>query len=150
MAANENEIAVIRTLIPDRELVFGPNDNEYMFTDDDIQNFYTAGASSVLRAAAYANFAIATSEALISKKIRTQDLQTDGAAIANALMIKGNALLAQADKVDKNAAMDYFDIIDFVKTHDGIELVESPFFDEYGNKRPGLESFGFGNGGFGF
>jgi hypothetical protein len=98
--ATVDEIRIIRTLIPDTEAVFGPTDNATMFTDTEIADFFTAGRDSVLRAAGLANYAIATSEALISKKIKTQDLQTDGPAVADSLIKKGDALLKQADTAD--------------------------------------------------
>lgn len=96
--ATAEQIAIFRTIVPDDAAVYGVNGDEYMFTDTQIDAFYTIGGGSHLRAAAYANYAIATSEAIISKKIVTEDLETDGAAIATALIKKGDALMAQADK----------------------------------------------------
>ena len=112
-AATLDELRIIRTLIPDTEAVFGAADNETMFSDTERQDFFTAGRGSTLRAAGYANYAIATSEALISKKIKTQDLQTDGPAVAAALMLKGDALFKRADKDDAKDAIDFFQIVDY-------------------------------------
>lgn len=115
MAATLDEIRIIRTLIPDTEAVFGAAENATMFSDAELQDFFTAGRLSVLRAAGYANYAIATSEALISKKIKTQDLQTDGPAVATALMLKADALFKRADKDDEANGDNgsFFQIVNF-------------------------------------
>lgn len=60
----------------------------------------------VLRAAADALDAIATSETLISKKIRTQDLTTDGPAVAADLRKRAAQLRHQA--IDKEAELNSF------------------------------------------
>lgn len=113
LTPTDAELNAIRALIPDLEPVFGDDEDETMFSDDDLASYYSVGAGNVLRAAAYANFAIATSEALISKKIRTQDLQTDGPAVAAQLLAKGNYLMARADKDDATANAEFFQIVDF-------------------------------------
>lgn len=107
------EIAIVRTLIPDTEAVFGAGEDETMFSDTEIGYFMAAGRGNVLRAAGLANLSIASSEALISKKIQTQDLKTDGAAIADALTKKANALFARADKDDEQDGFDFFEIVDY-------------------------------------
>lgn len=107
------ELDMIRSLIPDDAAVFGPMENEYMFTDTQIGHYYLAGGGNPVRAAAFAVYAIAVSEALISKVIKTQDLSTDGAKVAMALIAKGDALLKAADAADANSANDAFEIIDF-------------------------------------
>lgn len=68
------------------------------------------------RAAADALDAIATSEALVSKVIRTADgVATDGAKVADALRKQAVALRAQADKDDLDEGPDEagFDVIEF-------------------------------------
>lgn len=113
MIPTEAQVRIVRTLIPDKEAIFGAAGDEYMFTDEDIEDFFTAGGGSVLRAAAHANQAIATSEALISKQIRTQDLQTNGAAVANSLLERARQLFQQADQEDARANAEFFEIIDY-------------------------------------
>lgn len=107
------DIDTVRTLIPDTEEIFGENNDETMFSDTEINAFLVAGGNSVLRAAGLANLAIATSEALISKVIRTQDLQTNGALVADALIKKAKTLFDLADSQDAAGNTDYFDIINF-------------------------------------
>lgn len=111
--ATPDEIRRVRTLIPDKEAVFGPNEDETMFSDEEVEDFLFVGGGNLKRAAAYANTAIATSEALISKVIRTQDLQTNGAQVADALLKKADRLFDEADKEDAQTNMDFFQIIDF-------------------------------------
>ena len=76
----------------------------------------TVPMHTVRRAAADALDAIATSEVLVSKVIRTQDLSTDGPKVADALRKQAASLRAQAD-VDEDAAADadgaLFDVIEF-------------------------------------
>lgn len=107
---DEESLAVVRALIPDTEEVF---DGETLFTDDDLGNYYIAGRGSTLRAAGFAILAIATSEAMISKVIRTQDLQTDGAKLAEALRKHAETLFGRADKEDELDGGFYFNIVDF-------------------------------------
>lgn len=123
-----DDIRVTRTLIPDTEAVFGVSEDETMFSDTEIADFLTAGRGSTLRAAALANYAIASSEALISKKIGTQDLQTDGAAVADSLIKKGDALIKMAATTDAAANADFFQIIDYGEGW----YLERPELTEYG------------------
>lgn len=131
-------IAIIRTLIPDTEAVF---DGTTLFTDTEIGHYYTAGRGSIPRAAAFAMLAIANSEAIISKVIRTQDLQTDGAKLAEAMRKNAEALFARADKEDELDNGFYFNIVDYGFGQTRPELTELDNTDLY-------ES-GFGMGGFG-
>lgn len=64
----------------------------------------------IWRAAADALDAMGTSELLESKKIRSQDLSTDGPAVAAALYKKAAELRARADEADGSANI-FFDII---------------------------------------
>lgn len=78
---------------------------------------YTGEANSIerpgiWRAAADALDGIATSEVLTSKKIRTQDLSTDGPAVAAELRKQAAALRYKADQADAEADS-FFEIIPF-------------------------------------
>lgn len=106
------DVDVVRTLIPDTEAVFGDSGSETLFNDTDIGNFLLAGGNSVLRAAGLACLAIGTSEALISKVIRTQDLQTDGAKLSDAMVKKADLLFRRADKIELSEQA-YFQIVDY-------------------------------------
>lgn len=56
-----------------------------LFSDAEIERFLSLAGGNFYRAAAMAVERMAISEALVSKKITTQDLQTDGPAVAEAL-----------------------------------------------------------------
>lgn len=84
---------------------------QWLFTDPQLDAFLEMNAGSVLRTAAQALLVIATSENLLSKKIRTQDLSTDGPAVSAELRALAATLTARADVVDEAAAESYFEII---------------------------------------
>lgn len=107
------DIDVVRSLIPDTDQVFGPNDDEYLFDDTQIGNFLIAGGGNILRAAALACMAVGSSEAIISKIIRTQDLQTNGAQLQDSFTNKAKVLFARADTEDASSGSDYFEIINY-------------------------------------
>ena len=98
---------------------------QYYFSDDEISGFIGEYADSgteptraqVKRAAADIIDALANNEALVLKKIKTEDLQTDGPATANALRAGARALRQQADDEDTAVADNFFDIIPFKHNH---------------------------------
>lgn len=68
-----------------------------LFTDAQITAFLTLEGSNTRLAAAQALDTIASNEALVSKKIRTQDLSTDGPAVAKELRDRATELRRQVD-----------------------------------------------------
>lgn len=78
-----------------------------ILADEQLAGYLTINVGSVKRAAADALDAIASSEALVSKVIRTQDLQTDGSKVADALRKHADSLRTQADALDDFA----FDVV---------------------------------------
>ncbi|MEV1013773.1 hypothetical protein AB0I89_23770 [Micromonospora sp. NPDC049801] len=82
-------VGLVRLLIADM------NEADPLFTDTEIEAFFTL-EGGVKRAAAAALETIARSELLISKKITTQDLSTDGPAVAAELRAQAKALRDQA------------------------------------------------------
>lgn len=71
-----------------------------LFDDAQIEAMLDMESESVKRAAALALETIASSEALVSKKIRTLDLQTDGPAVAAELRARAKSLRDQAGADD--------------------------------------------------
>lgn len=112
---------LVRILIPDTEAVF---EGETLFSDTDIENFLLVSRGNIYRAAGLAMVAIGNSEAMISKVIRTQDLSTNGAAVAASFHKAAELMFKRADDDDKAADMGYFEIIDFGEGwgHDRPEL----------------------------
>jgi hypothetical protein len=103
------ELGRLRALIPDVDQSDFADSGEasYLFSDQHLNAFLALYSSStsqvgkVKRAAASALTAIATSEALISKVIRTEDLQTDGAKLATALLSAAGRLNREAEDDDE-------------------------------------------------
>lgn len=98
-------IETVRLLIADTD------PNALILTDDQITallGLHADAEQAALLAAADALDAIATSEALLSKKIRTQDLSTDGPAVAAELRKHAAQLRDRAAGAD---AFDGFDLV---------------------------------------
>jgi hypothetical protein len=113
------DLGVVRLLITDLDV------SAYLLTDAQITAFLTL-EGTVRLAAAAALETIATSEVLISKKIRTQDLSTDGPAVAKELRERAAALRKQAADAGEGSDAAYlgFDIVDFDPSYgDNGELV---------------------------
>ncbi|KUG58977.1 hypothetical protein AVL63_02850 [Nesterenkonia jeotgali] len=72
-----------------------------LLTDDQLELFLAEHDMNIYRASADALRTIAASEVLTSKKIRTQDLSTDGPAVADAL----RALAADYDEKAADAEL---------------------------------------------
>jgi hypothetical protein len=92
------------------------SETEPLFTDAQIQAFLTLEGDSVKLAAAQALDTIASNEALVSKAIRTMDLQTDGPAVAAELRARAKELRAQAavdDGTDGDGDSWGFDFVDY-------------------------------------
>lgn len=118
------ELGRLRALIPDVDQNDFTDSGEpsYLFSDQHLNSLlalYASGKSQVARvkrAAASALTAIAVSEALISKVIRTEDLQTDGAKLATALLSAAGRLNREADsdeEREEEADEGGFAIVDF-------------------------------------
>jgi hypothetical protein len=103
-------VGLFRALIGDTDAIdINTGVGEYVwFSDEDINAFLTVYSDNVKRAAARALYTVASSQALILKKFRTDDLQVDGAAIAEALRKQANDLMAEADA--DVAGADFFQI----------------------------------------
>lgn len=90
-----------------RLLIADVNEANLVLDDAQITGYLSLNAGDVRLAAADALDAIASSEALISKVIRTQDLSTDGSKTAAALREHATRLRQQAaDASDDDFAFD--------------------------------------------
>jgi len=127
----ETEIGKVRLLIPDVD------EDTQIFDDNQIAAYISmARHENIFRAAALAVEAIAGSEVMVSKVIRTQDLSTDGAKVSDALLRRAEALRKRGDEDDdEDGSGAFFDIVPFNRTLSDPELVE------------GIT--GFGQGGWG-
>lgn len=108
-------IGQVRLLIPDVEQLTNPidalADASYLFNDSQIQALLSMYSNNIKRAAAQAKLILATSEAMINKVIKTNDLSTDGAKLAAELRAQAAMLMAEADKDDTEDSYDSFTIV---------------------------------------
>ena len=108
-------IGQVRLLIPDTEqldnLADPSADASYLFNDSQIQALVSLYASNVKRAAAQAKLILASSEALISKVIKTDDLSTDGAKLGAELRAQAQMLMSEADRDDAEDSYDSFTVV---------------------------------------
>jgi len=81
-----------------RLLIADVDEADFLLDDTQIDAYLGIEGGRVKRAAARALDAIATSEVLISKKIRTLDLQTDGPAVAAELRAQAKQLRDEDDQ----------------------------------------------------
>lgn len=100
------DVSKVRALIPDVEKI--PNSmrpgspTEFKFSDEHLQSYLDLSAGNPYRAAALAVSAQAMTEAEIGKVIKTEDLQTNGATVMNAMQPRAAWLMAMADKWDED------------------------------------------------
>ena len=99
-ASRDQTRALLADFDPDRRLL----------TDEQVKAYLDLNGGRPRRAAADALDAIAVSELLASKVIRTQDLQTDGAKISAELRARA-ALLRQQDADETDDADQVFDVV---------------------------------------
>lgn len=114
----ESPVGQVRLLIADT------NETSPVLDDAQVGGFLALNAASVRLAAADALDAIADSETLVSKAIKTQDLTTDGPKVAASLRSHADRLRKQV----KDQAEDddlCFDVVDF-DPHPWPELTEHP------------------------
>lgn len=117
-----SDIGRIRALIPDVEQVDQDNTGvvNYLFEDDHLaailavqRSVSGAPMARLRRAAADAVDALATSEAYISKVIKTEDLMTDGAKVANAMTTRAANLRRDADREEDEIGAAAFEVVSF-------------------------------------
>ncbi len=84
-----------------------------IFSDQEIAAFLSLSAGRVLRGAALALETIASDQALRSKVIRTQDVQTNGAQLAEALLKHADRLRREDDDQAEDVDGFGFEIVQF-------------------------------------
>lgn len=127
------DVGRVRKYIPDIIQLPDPQDPvaapSYMWEDVAIQSFLTdegavaAEAASlpiILRAAASILVATANNENLILKKLVTDDLQTDGPAVAKAMLASAQELRRRADDIEAET-----------ERAETFTVVTYPYYDSY-------------------
>ena len=106
-------IGQVRVLIPDlrklEDLRDLRNEPHYLFTDDEILAFLAVNNGNVKRAAADACDAVGMDKALQLLVLKTDDKQTDGAKLLDAIVKRAKTLREQAKEDDENNLS--FDVI---------------------------------------
>jgi hypothetical protein len=113
-------VGLVRFLVSDtQQLAYDPGQPaRYIFPDEQYQAYITlAGEGRYKAAAANALRAMAAQEAIIGKVIRTEDLQVDGAKLADSLRLLARELDGQQKSEDDDAAVAEF----------GFEVVSYPY-----------------------
>lgn len=99
----------------------------WVFSDDEIDAFLELEGGSVKLAAAQAIDTNADDQLLASKVLRTQDVTTDGAKLADSMRRRAAALRAQHEAETEAEDDGFFTVVDFGhQSHP--ELTERPFF----------------------
>ena len=97
-------VGQLRLLISDSQKRKDPGEPalaaEYYFSDTFLEGFLSLNGGVLKLAAADALLALATNESMVSKKIRKENLQTDGPAVTNALRLLASDYRAQG-KLDR-------------------------------------------------
>ena len=83
-----------------RLLIADTDEANPILTDEQVTAFLTIEGDSVRRAAAAALETIAVDQALVLKVLKTLDVSTDGAKVADTLLKRAAQLRAQADVAD--------------------------------------------------
>lgn len=99
-----------------RLLIADLNEASFLVANEMIEGYLALEGDSVLRGAAAVLDAMATSEVLLGKVIRTQDVQTDGAKVAAELRAQAATLRARAgaEEVAATGNDDFFGFIPFI------------------------------------
>lgn len=105
----EEPVGQVRLLIPD--MARDAND-EYIFTDDQLQAILVMYRGNIKRAAARAKDIIAADTTMLLKVVRTDDLNVDGVKVAAELRAQAVQLRGEADTDEfEDAADDGFRIV---------------------------------------
>lgn len=108
-----SSVGQVRVLIPDlrklEDLRDLRNEPRYLFTDDEILAFLAVNNGNVKLAAADACDAIGMDKALQLLVLKTDDKQTDGAKLLDAIVKRARALRERAKEDDENNLS--FDVI---------------------------------------
>jgi hypothetical protein len=99
-----------------RLLISDTDEADPVFSDAEVTAFLALESSNVRMAAAQALDTIASNEVMVSKVIRTQDLQTDGSKVAAELRARATSLREQAAATDDTGAVFGLEIVNFDPT----------------------------------
>lgn len=96
-----------------RMLISDIDEANPVFADPEIDAFLFMEVGNVRMAAAQALDTIASNEVMVSKVIRTLDLQTDGSKVSAELRARATTLREQAANFDNDGNLFGMDVVDF-------------------------------------
>lgn len=96
-----------------RMLISDVDEANPVFSDGEIEAFLFMEVGNVRMAAAQALDTIASNEVMVSKVIRTLDLQTDGSKVSAELRARATTLREQADNYDPDGNLFGMTVVDF-------------------------------------
>ena len=105
------EIYAVRILIPDAEGAYGPNNDEFLFSDEDISAILATAKGSTMWAAGLAMIAVGNSEALIGKTIRNYETETDASKLQREWRMAGDALIKAGREEVARGEVGIFEIV---------------------------------------
>ena len=105
------EIYAVRILIPDAEGAYGPNNDEFLFSDEDISAILATAKGSTMWAAGLAMIAVGNSEALIGKTIRNYETETDASKLQREWRMAGDALMKAGREEVARGEVGIFEIV---------------------------------------
>ncbi len=109
--ATIEEIRRVRILIPDTDAIYGTNEDENLFSDEEIEDFIFHGNGNLKWAAGLAKISVGGSEALVLKVIRNYETTTDGANLMRQWTIAGQRLIEQGvAEWEMDNSLDYFEV----------------------------------------
>ena len=107
----EQTVTAVRLLIPDIEAIYGDGEDEYMFTDSEIQIYLELGHGNATWAAGLASLAVGASEALVGKQIRNYETETQTAPLMREWTAKGKLLVEQGKAEVELLEDGFFEIV---------------------------------------
>ena len=110
-AYTPEEIYAVRILIPDAEGAYGPNNDEFLFSDEDISAILATAKGSTMWAAGLAMIAVGNSEALIGKTIRNYETETDASKLQREWRMAGDALIKAGREEVARGEVGIFEIV---------------------------------------
>lgn len=104
MALDASILLRIRLLSGVPDAAYGPGENEYLFSDDEIEAFYEEGFQNAKCAAGLIKQSVGASEAFLLKVVKNYETSTNGAALMKEWTAAGTALYETG--LDEVAAAD--------------------------------------------
>lgn len=111
MSYSQEDILTVRILIPDVEGVYGPNQDEFLFTDEEISRLLTVGKGSAMWAAGLAMIAVGNSEAMVGKTIRNYETETDASKLQREWRAAGDVMIKAGREEVARGEVGIFDVV---------------------------------------